>query len=104
MKDKSDGSDLLRLARRIMQQQLLEHIPAEKKYTARMVAGAMAIVARQIDRGDENENDEESRQLSADIRAGRVGPQLPDYDTVYETLCDQARLKVLISNPGYLDQ
>ncbi|NQU58778.1 MAG: hypothetical protein HQ513_16240, partial [Rhodospirillales bacterium] len=79
-------------------------IPAEKKYLTLMVANAMAIVARQIELGDIKEDEEVTRRLCQDIRAGRVGPGSSDYDAVYDSLCEQARQKVLISNPGYLDE
>lgn len=104
MKGKSGGAELLELARRTLRRQLLEHVPAGHKYTALMVANAMAIVARQIEPGGEKENEEASRRLCRDIRAGNVGPGTPDHDTVYNLLCDQARQNVLISNPGYLDE
>lgn len=104
MSDTSTGSELLELARRTLRQQLLKHIPAEKKYTALMVAGAMAIVARQIEQGDNTPNEAQARQLCKNIRAGKVGPDSGDYDTVYKQLSDQARQNVLISNPGYLDK
>ncbi|NQU58873.1 MAG: hypothetical protein HQ513_16715 [Rhodospirillales bacterium] len=48
MNNKSNGADLLELARQTLRQQLLEHIPADKKYLSLMVAYAMGIVARQI--------------------------------------------------------
>ncbi len=104
MKDKSSGAELLELARRTLRGQLLEHILPQEKYLGLMVANAMAIVARQIELGAPKEDEEERRRLCQDIRAGNIDPGSPDYDAVYQSLCDQARNNVLISNPGYLDK
>jgi len=103
MKDKSSGAELLELARRTLRGKLLEHIPPQEKYTALMVANAMAIVARQIELAAPKEDEQETRRLCQDIRAGNVAPGSPDYDTIYQSLRNQARNNVLISNPGYLD-
>ena len=104
MKNKSSGAELLELARRTLRGQLLEHITPQQKYLGLMVANAMAIVARQIELGESTEDEEETRRLCQDIRTGNVAPGSPDYDTVYQSLREQARKNVLISNPGYLDQ
>ncbi len=129
MRDRPSGAELLELARRILRQQLLEHIPPEDKYSALMVANTMAIAARQMAFGDSLEREELSRvaeifgevphadntadvqsaleecylRLSRDIREGKVAPGSPNYDLVYGLLHDQARQKVLESNPGYLE-
>ena len=130
MRDKPTGAELLKLARRIMREQLLEHIPPEKKYQALMIANTMAIAARQIEYGDEKEREDLARvtsilgeksdpdnsaevqaaleecyrALSKDIREGRIVPGASRHDEVYELLYGQARQKVLESNPGYLDE
>ncbi|HJN24927.1 MAG TPA: DUF6285 domain-containing protein [Rhodospirillales bacterium] len=130
MRDKPGGAELLKLARKILREQLLEHIPAQKKYSALMVANTMAIAARQFEFGDARERDELSRiaailgekidpasstevqtaletcyrKLSADIREGKVGPGSANFEAVSELLHDQAKQKVRESNPGYLDE
>jgi hypothetical protein len=127
MRDKPGGAELLKLARRILRQQLLQHIPPEDKYSALMVANAMVIAARQMEFGDAIERQELDRvaqitgeetqgddvqsslqdcyrRLSRDIRAGDVVPATAHYDAIYELLYDQAKQKVLESNPGYLKE
>lgn len=121
MRDKPDGPDLLKLARRILRNQLLKHIPAEDKYSALMVANVMAIAARQMENGDAFEReeltrlndllsndvaslDEGYRVLSAEIRAGEIEPGTERHKSVYQLLLDQAREKVRESNPGYLEE
>ena len=93
-----DSGKLLELARRAQQGD-----GANDKYTTLMIANALAIVARQNER-TEDEDIEEPRGLARDIRAGNVGLNSTRYDSVYQLLCDQARQNVLISNPGYLDK
>ncbi|MBL6933011.1 MAG: hypothetical protein ISR45_08690 [Rhodospirillales bacterium] len=130
MRDKPDGAELLGLARRILREQLLEHIPPQKKYQALMVANSMAIAARQIEFGDGVEREELSmvanllgenpepensaavqsalqdcyRKLALQIRKGKIAPGSSSFDDVYELLLDQAKQKVRESNPGYLDE
>ncbi|MBC8269783.1 MAG: hypothetical protein H8E36_13625 [Rhodospirillaceae bacterium] len=93
-----DSSKLFELARRTQQGE-----GPHDKYTTLMIANAMAIVARHIEL-DENDDAEASNRLCQEIRAGEVIPGSTRYDEVYELLTDQARQKVLISNPGYLDK
>lgn len=105
MSDRSNAVALLELARRTLRQQLMDQITPQHKYTALMVANAMAIVARQMQLGFQNDDDEEAvRNLAREIRAGDIDPASTRYTEIYQLLCDQARQNVLISNPGYLDQ
>jgi hypothetical protein len=98
-----DSSKLLELARRTLRRQLQGGTLADDKYTTLMIANAMAIVARQIEQV-EDKDVEASARLGQEIRAGDIVPDSPRFDEVYELLSDQARQKVLISNPGYLDK
>ena len=52
MRDRPDGIALLGLARRALLEELLQELPEEHRVTARMVANAMAIAARELAAGD----------------------------------------------------
>jgi hypothetical protein len=55
MRDKPQADDLLKIAESTFMQEILPYIPADRKYTALMIANAMRIAARQF---NENETDE----------------------------------------------
>ena len=128
MRDRPSISEVLLLARRILRERLLEHIPPEEKYETLMIANAMAIAARQLSFGEEPEREELKRiqeilgdekpsetgvhtatellscyeRLCKGIRSGEHAPSSKQYKNIYRLLRDQARQKVLESNPGYL--
>lgn len=52
MRDKPSGPDLLWQARRVVLDELLPHLPDDKRYDALMVAAAMAMAAREGQAGD----------------------------------------------------
>lgn len=52
MRDKPQADDLLKIAEATFMQELLPQLPADKKYTALMIANAMRIAARQFGRGE----------------------------------------------------
>ena len=121
MRDEPSASALLTLAREVLREKLLVHIPPEDRYSALMVANVMAIAARRIDNGDEPERRELERlkriidlddrglsprealergyrRLGSEIRKG----DLSRSRAVYDLLMEQAVEKVRESNPGYL--
>jgi hypothetical protein len=100
----NDGAKLLELARHTLRGQLPVEVPAENKYTTLMIANAMAIVGRQIEFADEAENEDDMRRLSEEIRAGNIAPGSSRFNAVHDMLKVQARQKILISNPGYLEK
>lgn len=87
MRDTPDAGELLETARRALVEDLLPALPHEKRYTALMVAAAMAIAAREAEAGDtplEAEHEalaalygangsleDLNRRFAADLRAGR---------------------------------
>jgi hypothetical protein len=104
MTDSSHAAEMLKLARRVLRDDFLKQISPEDKYQALMVANAMAIAARQLECDELVPSDEDMSRLCLDIRAGDVSPGSLRYEETYEVLLLQARQKVLISNPGYLDE
>lgn len=121
MRDEPSASALLTLAREVLRERLLPHIPPEDRYSALMVANVMAIAARRIDIGDGPERrelerlkriidlddedlsprqalEEGYRRLGSEIRNGDLGRSR----AVYDILMEQALEKVRESNPGYL--
>ena len=63
MRDNPQADDLLKIAEATFRQEILPHLPADKKYTALMIANAMRIAARQFG-GGENEAAAEIAVLS----------------------------------------
>jgi hypothetical protein len=47
-----DAAELLRVARKLLREDLMEAVPSERRYEALMVANAMAIAARELAAGD----------------------------------------------------
>jgi len=63
MRDNPQADDLLKIAEVTFRQEILPHLPADKKYTALMIANAMRIAARQFG-CDKNEAAAEIAALS----------------------------------------
>ncbi len=63
MRDNPQADDLLKIAEATFREAILPHLPADKKYTALMIANAMRIAARQYG-CDENEAEAEIAALS----------------------------------------
>ncbi len=63
MRDNPQADDLLKIAEATFRQEILPHLPADKKYTALMIANAMRIAARQFG-CDKNEAEAEIAALS----------------------------------------
>ncbi len=127
MRDKPDGAALLELARTTLVEELLAELPETAHYSARMVANAMAIAAREIGQGGRLQEAERSALaalygeapapaagaiaepldealtrlswwLVAEIRAGRR-----DGDAgVHTILRDSARSRLRLVNPKAL--
>lgn len=57
MLDLPRGPELLDTARRSLLEEILPALPPEQAYTARMIAKAMAIAARELERGAGTETD-----------------------------------------------
>jgi len=52
MRDRPDGAALLRLARAVLLNDVLEALPEDSRYAVRLVANAAAIAARELAAGD----------------------------------------------------
>lgn len=129
MRDRPDGVALLREARAVLLDELLERLPEDRRYQARLVANAMAIAARELEAGDRPaaaeraalsrlyseprrtgpdgtapEAPEETRQrltwrLAAEVRAG-----YRDGDAeVYAFLRERAVQRLRVTNPKVLE-
>ncbi len=119
MRDRPDGAELLRQARRTLLEELLAELPENRRYDVLMVASAMAIAARELETGEPGEaerNDLEellgpaseddlaaalnslNQRLAAEIRAGTW-----DGDArIHALLRRDAAARVAISNPKAL--
>lgn len=126
MNNRPDGADLLRVARKLLREDLAESIPREQRYEALMIANAMAIAERESEAGDRDLQDELrmltelygeeaaggagsglrekvatlNRRLAKDIRAGVLDGACAQGVRVLLTAQVVARLR--ISNPKYL--
>jgi hypothetical protein len=105
MADHPRGERLLETARELLRTELLPALPADKRHAALMVANAMAIAARELDRRDDAALDEaraaEARRLCAAIRAGRFDGGAAAAPLHARLLAD-TRSRVEVSNPKYL--
>lgn len=129
MRDRPTGEELLETARKVLREELLPALPADKRHAALMIANALSIAARQLKNGDGGERAElaalerllsepfalraddgpalrdalgaANRRLSQSIRAGRADAG-PLRDEVRRHLADVVRAKVAESNPKYL--
>jgi RNA polymerase-interacting CarD/CdnL/TRCF family regulator len=129
MTDRPDGAELLAIARRSLLDELLSILPEDRRYTARMVANAMAIAARELEAGDDPRRAEVERlcviynvappvagdrrtleaasrrlnhRLAAEIRAGMLDAAGPRREAVRAHLLQTAIAKLRLSNPKYL--
>jgi hypothetical protein len=98
MRENPSGKDLLDIAREVLREELIPALPADKKYSALMIANAMAIVMRQIEAGQETDVSRlELKTLAERIRSGGVEGR-----ETWQALRKTALGKVAESNPKYL--
>lgn len=101
------GERLLETARDLLRDELLPALPADKRHAALMVANAMAIAARELDRRGDAAPDAEraaaDRWLCASIRGGRFDGGAAAARLHARLLAD-TRARVEVSNPRYLEE
>ncbi|MDX1515174.1 MAG: DUF6285 domain-containing protein [Gammaproteobacteria bacterium] len=126
MINRPDGPELLRTARKLLREDIVETIPREQRYQALMVANAMAIAEREAKAGDRHLQEELrmltelygdqaaeaagahlkekvailNRRLAKDIRAGVLDGACAQ--GVRALLRAQVVARLRISNPKYL--
>jgi hypothetical protein len=85
--DVGDTADLLETAREALLGELLPEVPADRRYTALMIANAIAIVAREFALGDDADDREVEwlRGLAADI-ASPADPESADLPALRRTV------------------
>ncbi|HET9762371.1 MAG TPA: DUF6285 domain-containing protein [Casimicrobiaceae bacterium] len=96
MKVEPAGEELLRVARASLLETLLPLLPAESHYTARMVANAMAIAAREMQQPPAAIGVDAAR-LAREIREGRH-----DAGDIATLLREITRERLAVSNPRLL--
>lgn len=125
MNDRPDATELLEIARRTLLDDVLPRLPDDLRYSALMIANAMAIAAREHAAGDADAIAElarlqalydepqqalvgsvlhtalsgYNRRLAADIRAGRCDGWVGLRDHLAQTTAD----KLTVANPKALD-
>jgi len=124
MNDRPDAAELLEIARRTLLDEMLPRLPQDLRYSALMIANAMAIAARERAGGDADASAElarlqtfydapqqalagralaealieYNRRLAADIRAGRCDDRAGLRDHLERATADKLR----VSNPQAL--
>lgn len=121
----NDGlAQLLAVARNALTEDIVPHVPAERRYTALMLANALGIATRELEAGDAPRSDalqrlgplyetdargepdegrlaQLERRLAREIRAGSHDAG-PTREAVAAYLEARTRAQVAISNPRYL--
>ena len=110
-----EGPGLLATARDALLQEILPKLSAADAFTARMIANAMAIAAREAAQNDAwasatraamqrltGAADASDRALAAAIRAGRFDPGSAHHAEVAAMLRGAARMRCAISAPRVL--
>jgi hypothetical protein len=110
-----EGPNLLATARDALLQEILPKLSGTDAFTARMIANAMAIAAREAAQNDAwvaemratmqcltGDADAPDRALAAAIRAGAYDPGSAHYAEATALLREAARLRCAISAPRVL--
>lgn len=115
-RDKPAAADLLKIARSLLREELLAHLPEAQKLNGLMIANAMAIAAGELEivPGMEEEVggslrafypgmetatlSELCNRFAGDIRKGHFD----DDESAYSALLANSRKRIAISNPRYL--
>ena len=116
MRDRPDAARLLEQARASLLTELLEALPGDKRYTALMVANALAIAQREIADGDAVSQGE--RDTLTALLSGKDGEELKDLeqrlateirdgrhdgsDKVHRSLMESCVRRLRITNPKHL--
>jgi hypothetical protein len=107
MPDHLHGERLLETARDVLRDQLLPALSPQQRHAALMVANAMAIAARELNRRTDRAADEAraalDRRLCASIRAGHVDGGVAAVQLHARLLAD-TRARVEVCNPKVLLQ
>jgi hypothetical protein len=111
MIDRAMTADLLVTARDALREAILPHLPPAQRYAAAMVANALAIAARATEREQPSPDllaqcrawpEQTDRALAQAIRQGAYDTD--SADALEALLRLRTRERLLISNPGYLEQ
>ena len=112
--DKPDAGDLLAIGRAVLLEEILPQLPAAQRYSALMLANALAMSGREYnlsesDRAavekaaarvyEESDRVNLEHNLAADIRSGKLAVENP---RLRELLLQQTLLRLRLSNPKYL--
>lgn len=108
LREEPGAADLLETARDVLLNELLQALPAEKVFAARMVANAMAIAARDAAQDQTWEAQAlarmggNARAFAAAIRAGAHDPGAPGHAATAALLDDMTRARCAVSAPRAL--
>lgn len=91
-----DIADLLETAAATLRAELMDALPSDRRYSAAMVASAMAIAARALRCPIPAPDRETDRALAAAIRAG----QHDDDPALFATLRARVNARLAVSDPA----
>lgn len=97
-----DDFNLLSSARTELLEKILPHLSGPARYSALMVANALAISQRAA-HAKEVLPDTGDAQLCAEIREGRFDPGQPEHTTLIQLLRQETNQRLEISNPKALN-
>jgi hypothetical protein len=98
-RDKPGGAELLDLAREALMRDLLPHLPEERRRDALMVASAIAIARRELERAPPAID---AVALAAEIRAGAYDAPSPQREATRVALWALVKDALRIANPKLL--
>jgi hypothetical protein len=121
MRDRPTGDELLTCARKVVRDEVLTALPADKRHAVLMVMNAMSIAERQLRYGEAPEREElaairrllgedfsdlavGNRRLCDVIRGGRADPGRRERGALFAYLRGSGRQRLLESNPKILNE
>ena len=121
MRDRPTGDELLISARKVVRDEVMPLLPADKRHAVLMVMNAMSIAERQLRYGaapareeleavkrllgaDCSDLSEGNQRLCRLIREGRADPGQPQRSALFAYLRMSGRQRLLESNPKILGE
>jgi hypothetical protein len=87
--------------REFLERDVMTATEGRVQFHTRVAINALGMVQRELTRGSGNMTVDEERALAAEIRSGALDAQL---DALRGPVRESVREKLLVANPGYLDE
>ncbi len=111
MHKRPEPTDLLRIASEALTEEILPHVPHDKRYMTAMIVNAIAIAARQMAAKDDDHtgrllntvygeySDTSWDQLADDLRSGAISEE--SHPNLLDHLITSVRAELAVSNPRF---